>query len=222
MLSTIPEEVPVGDKTFRFDLFRKQIRLGEVLVDQWWMRTTELYRQRAHRDRIGGNYEALTSAYWALCRPDGIRDEQETYLLARLLPLVRNQGSRRIVADALVASLSKISKAVREAGVEDLDRFLRNPELPSLTPLEFSRRTADVLGPAPFTQDDRNDYFAFCKELFDPALSVLVENEQAAITRLGEAWQCLMRSVGRRPGKQREKQFLDIFSYEALWWALSP
>jgi hypothetical protein len=46
-------------------------------------------------------------------------------------------------------------------------------------------------------------------------LLILAKNEQGAFACLKETWQRLMRSVGRSRGNQREKQLLDILSYEA-------
>jgi hypothetical protein len=51
----------------------------------------------------GGDYEAITEAFWTLCRQASShveREVQESYLLARPLSHARNRGSRRIVADA--------------------------------------------------------------------------------------------------------------------------
>ncbi len=109
MKSDILQCVSVGEQGFTFRLCRKAEPLGPVKVDHWWMRTTELYGQRTQRRRQGGNHAAVTAAFWALCRQgDGPleRDVQESYLLARLLPDVRSQGSRRVVADACLAPMT--------------------------------------------------------------------------------------------------------------------
>jgi hypothetical protein len=68
MRSNIRERVSIGEQTFTFTLCRKAEQLGPVTVDHWWMRTTDLYRQRAQRGRKGGNYEAVIEAFWALCK----------------------------------------------------------------------------------------------------------------------------------------------------------
>jgi len=109
----IREEVSVGGRPFVFTLCRKEERLGDVPVDHWWMRATEVYGQRAHRGRGPGNHEALADAFWALCRREGSHTEadvRESYLLARLLPHVRSQGSRRVVADAFLTPGTQAAK----------------------------------------------------------------------------------------------------------------
>jgi hypothetical protein len=208
----------VGEQTFTFTLCRKAEQMGPVTVDQWWMRTTELYRQGTQRRRKGGNYEAVTGAFWALCREAGShveRDVQESYLLARLLPFARSLGSRRIVADAYLASRTKAARADREEAVHALDRLLRNCRTEAMTPLRFSRGTAEVIGPPPVPPELKQAYDLCCATLFDPAVAVLASDEHAGVARVLDGWRRLMRSVGRRSGRQVEKQVLDILSYEA-------
>jgi hypothetical protein len=218
MQSGIREQVGVGDQVFSFRLCRKKERYGDVTVDHWWMQITELYRQRLHRGRQGGNYDALTRAFWALCCREGSqteRDVQESYLLARLLPHGRSQGSRRIVADANVAPRTAVGRNAQAVAVEQLDEFLRAPGLEQLTALEFSRRTADVLGPPMLSDEVKEAYLRLCDELFGPAIAVVAEDEIAGFATLLAKWQQLMRSVGRRGGNVLQKQLLDILSYEA-------
>jgi hypothetical protein len=218
MRSGIRERVSVGEQAFTFTLCRKDEQLGPVAVDHWWMRTTELYRQRAQRRREGGNYEPVTEAFWALCRREGShveRDVQESYLLARLLPFARSQGSRRVVADAYLAPRTKAAREEREAAVTELDQFLRSCRTTTMTPLSFSRRTADVIGPPVLAAELEQTYRACCADLFDPAVAVLAADKDAGVARLLAGWQRLMGSVGRRSGRQAEKQVLDILSYEA-------
>jgi hypothetical protein len=218
MRSGICERVSVGDQAFTFTLCRKAEQLSPVLVDHWWMRTTQLYRQRAQRRNKGGNYEAVTEAFWALCRREGShveRDVQESYLLARLLPYARSQGSRRIVADACLTPRTRAAPEEREAAAKGLDRLLRHCRTATITPLSFSRRTADVIGPPVLAAELEQAYRVCCAELFDPAVAVLATDEEAGVARLLAGWQRLMRSVGRRRGRQAEKQVLDMLSYEA-------
>jgi hypothetical protein len=225
MISDIRERVSVGGQAFTFKLCRKAERLGPVAVDHWWMRTSELYRQRAQRPRRGGNYEALTEAFWALCRRGGShaeRDVQESYLLARLLPSARSQGSRRVVADACLAPRTSAARAGREAAVHELDELLRGCPTASMTPLEFSRRTADVIGPPVPAAGLEEAYRACCSELFDPAVAALAAGKEAGVERLLAGWGRLMRSVGRHGGRPLEKQVLDILPHLSRSYQLSP
>jgi hypothetical protein len=218
MRSGIRVGLSVAEQSFTFTLCRKAEQLGPVSVDHWWMRTTELYRQRAQRRRKGGNYEAVTEAFWALCRRAGShveRDVQESYLLARLLPFARNQGSRRIVADAYLTPRTRAARQEREEAVQELDQLLRSCRTATMTPLSFSRRTADIIGPPVLAAELQQAYLACCGELFDPAVSVLAADKEAGVARLLAGWQRLMRSVGCRGGRQAAKQVLDVLSYEA-------
>jgi hypothetical protein len=218
MESRIRERVAVSEQAFTFTLCRKAEQLGPVTVDHWWMRTTELYRQRTQRRRKGGNYEAVTEAFWALCRHGGShveRDVQESYLLARLLPYARSQGSRRVVADAYLSPRTKAARKEREAAVEVLDQLLQSGRTKTTTPLSFSRRTADVIGPPVLAAELKETYGAYCRELFDTAVTVLAADKEAGVARSLACWQRLMRSVGRRRGRPVEKQALDILSFEA-------
>src|SRR5262249_18699722 len=155
---------------------RKAEQLGPVTVDQWWMRTTALYRQRVQRRRKRGNYEAVTEAFWALCCHEGShreRDVQESYLLAQLLPYTRSQGSRRAVADACRGGRTKVARQQRELAVQELNQMLQSSRAQTTTPLSFSRQTADVIGPPVVPVELRETYEACCAELFDPAVTVL-------------------------------------------------
>ncbi len=81
--------------------------------------------------------------------------------------------------------------------------------------MSFSRRTADVIGPPVLDDELKETYQAYCAELFDPAVAVLADDEEAGIDRLRAGWQRRMRSVGRHGGRAVEKEVLDILSYEA-------
>jgi hypothetical protein len=218
MESDIRERVAVAKQTFTFKLCRKAEQLGPVAVDHWWMRTTELYRQRAQRRRKGGNYQAVTESFWALCCQEGShieRDVQESYLLARLLPYARSQGSRRIVDDAYLDRQTRGGREERKPSVKALNQLLQSARTESTTPLSFSRRTADVIGPPVLGPELIDTYQACCKELFDTAVTVMVADKEAAVAQMLACWQRLMRTVGRRRGRAVEKQVLDVLSYEA-------
>jgi hypothetical protein len=218
MESGIRERVSVGGETFTFTLCRKAERLGSMLVDHWWMPTTDLYHQRIHRHGEGANYKAVTEAFWALCRGGDShveRDVQESYLLARLLPFARSQGSRRIVADAYLAPKNRAPRAEREAAVNELNELLGRCGTATMSRRRFSRRTADIIGPPRLTRGLKQAYQICCADLFDPAVAVLLADKEAGVARLLSAWRRLIRTVGRRGGRPVEKQVLDILSYEA-------
>src|SRR5438128_1651748 len=142
MKSGIREKITVEGSPFEFSLCRKADQMGTVPVDHWWMRTTGLYCQRQQR-RPGGNHAAVTEAFWALCRQEGTHhdpDVQESYLLSKLLPHARSQGSRRIFADAYLESRGRASWTARQASVADLEQMVRACKKQGLTPLEFEEK----------------------------------------------------------------------------------
>jgi hypothetical protein len=99
--------------------------------------------------------------------------------------------------------------------IQELNALLSVPDLHPLTSLEFSRLTADVIGPAILPAALQSAYLECCEKLFGPAIAVVAEDVPASVERLLSGWERLMRSVGRRAGLQQEKQVLDILSYEA-------
>ncbi len=216
MESGIKQVVHMGDRVFSFELCRKSENFATVPIDHWWMRTTELYRQRAEAGTTG-KCRRHSRGVFALCQQagsDGERSNCEVYTLAHLLPCVRNQGSRRIVKDA-VPTCAAAGKAKREASDHELDQLLRCCESETLTELAFSRKTADVLGPPPLAPMVAAAYREFCQEFFDPVVDELLANSRKGITFALKAWQRFMTSIGRRGGRQQQKQVLDIISYEA-------
>ena len=180
MESGIREEVSVGHQRLAFLLCRKADQLGRVPVDHWWMKVTELYRQRAQRYRQKGNFEAVSEGFWVLCHAAGTHTEtdvQESYLLSQLLPWARSQGSRRVFADAYVESRSMANRHRRRKATEELDGWLRQTRGRSLSLIDFHRQTADVLGPPAFSPEVAQAYDEFCSDFFDKARAALAADE---------------------------------------------
>lgn len=102
MESGLIESVGVAGRTFDFSLCRKSERFGSVEVDHWWMPITDLYQQRQRRGH-DLNHRRVIDCFWAMVLNDGPNPEcdvRESYLLARLVPHVRSQGSRAVFSDA--------------------------------------------------------------------------------------------------------------------------
>jgi hypothetical protein len=208
----------VADQPLLFSLCRKAEQLASLPVDHWWMRTTALYAQRAQSNQAAGNFAAVTSGFWALCGREGTQHDsevQQSYLLARLVPFTRSQGSRRIFTDACLNPPRSGSRSPRQDWAEELEPLLRASRNERLSRLEFQRRTGDVLGPPPLAQEAVDTYLAFCQELFAPAQQRLPADEAGAVRQALACWQRWMRSIGRRRGREQEKQILDVLSYEA-------
>jgi hypothetical protein len=218
MESGIREAVVVEDSRFVFALCRKAEQMGPVPVDHWWMRATELYRQRAWRRQRGGNHEAVTEAFWALCCRGGAHHEsdvQESYLLSKLLPHARSQGSRRVFADAYLESRPRAGQVARLDSLADLGQMIRASNREGLTRLDFQRKTGEALGPPELAPEAVRAYQEFCEDLFGTARAALAADQRAGEAVAVAGWERVMRSVGRRGGQALQKQVLDILSYEA-------
>ena len=208
----------VTDQPLVFSLCRKAEHLGTVSVDHWWMPTTALYAQRARSNQAGGNFAAVTAGFWALCGRDGTQNDpevQESYLLARLVPFTRSQGSRRIFADACLSPPRGRSRLSAPDLAEELEPLLRASRTKRMNRLDFQRKTGDVLGPPQLAGEAVEIYLAFCRELFAPAQQRLLTDEAGAVEQALHCWQRWMRTVGRRRGRGQKKQVLDVLSYEA-------
>lgn len=217
MEKALEEQVVVGSRPFVFSLCRKREAMGRVPVDHWWMPVPALYDQRGNRGRGRGNYESVVDCFWAMCGHEGSTSEvdvQESYLLARLLPSARNQGSRRIFPDAHLESRAQASTESRMESVRELDSQLSSCREKTLGLVEFRDRTGEVLGPPRLTEEAIGEYETFSTTLLGPASAELAGDESKALERLLERWADFMRSIGRRRGNLLQKQVLDVISYE--------
>ena len=92
-------EITAPLSTFRFHLCRKPVQFGPFAFDHWWMNTSTLYGQR---NRPACNQDAVIDCFWAKCMQQGsVFDDQvqETFILAKLLPHARSNGSRKVFVD---------------------------------------------------------------------------------------------------------------------------
>jgi hypothetical protein len=217
MEGNLKEQVAVADQVFNFSLCRKQEKMGEIPVDHWWMNAPGLYGQRNHR-RGQGNYQAVTDCFWAQCREagsDADPEVQESHLLTMILPYARNQGSRRIFADAWPEPSSRANAPARREAVAQLDEMLRNSRGKELTRLQFRDQTGDVLGPPALTEEAKSEYWKFTNDFLGNTRAALDKDEAAGRQLALKYWDRCMKSVGRRADLAVEKQVLDVVSYES-------
>lgn len=84
---------------FSFELCQKPLSLGGLRIDHWWMPVTSLYRQRRRSSATAHNHSEILRLYWAAVQYENataVREAQERYLLASLVPYVRAEGSRTL------------------------------------------------------------------------------------------------------------------------------
>ena len=206
--SAFPATV-VGDVglRFRFSLFRKSICFGSATFNQLWMRPNSVYGQR-NSSRLNG--EAIVDYFWGVCLLDGhaamASEQQETYLLAKILPLVRSTGARRVFADARGRGIPK----VEAAEVAELDLLLAAGRENELSVSEFCRLTAPN-----FDSDVLSEYLDMSIELFSESLDHLLLEPQDAVQSMRSRWNTVNTRFGRRRGNKEKKHVLDLLSYEA-------
>lgn len=227
------EEFTLAGSTYPFSLCHKSEDFGAVPVNHWWMPVTELYAQRQQRRAVTGNHLAISDFYWAMCRDHGAtseRDAQERYLLARLLPTVRSQGSRNIFADPFLAGGTARDRCDR---VAELELLLGSSVRDEMTRAQFHERTLTLLGRPAYPQGTQDVYDSLASQLLDEACLVLGRGQTAeALAMVNNQWQQHQKRIGRRAGKAEAKLVLDVLSYEAraafhqcysvAWCALLP
>ncbi|HEY4261960.1 MAG TPA: hypothetical protein VGM98_17445 [Schlesneria sp.] len=143
-----------------------------------------------------------------------VRDAQERYLLASLVPYVRAEGSRTIFADAFLKKMSQVKQSATIRAFEsDILRPTRSARLSRRT---FSNQVWELLGRTKFPatiQDTYNEQLALT---LDEACLLLSSGDLDAAAALAlKEWRRLMRCIGRRAGNSEQKIALDVISYEA-------
>ena len=200
---------------FPFELCRKQTQLGELPIDQWWMRKRGLYGERGEDSP---NRQAVVDLYWALCLIDGSamtdRGPQESYILATLLPHARSGGSRRVFADASLTRDDENEDLDRVQIVAQLESMLKTSKTEGIDVLQFYGQTGNVLGPPEYGEQVWNCYREYAEELLGDTCSVLYRSETDGLQLALDRWREKLSKIGRRSGHAMEKSVLDILSYE--------
>jgi hypothetical protein len=233
MQSGLSELFEFGGKSFRFELCNKLEFFGSTTVNQWWMPVTELYAQREQKNAADQNHRMISDFYWMMCRAEkatDCRDAQERFLLAKLLPKVRSQGSRTIFADAFLRGGSVRERKQR---MEELDALLSQTQREFMTRAQFHQKTHEILGRQEYPSEIQHAYDELTSELFDQACVTLErDGVTEAVAILDTQWQQFQKEFGRRAGHAERKLVLDVLSYEAraafhhcysvVWCSLLP
>ncbi|MEQ8791400.1 MAG: hypothetical protein RIC55_34375 [Pirellulaceae bacterium] len=212
---------PAGDSSdgdvrsaFSFTLCRKELLLGQLPIDQWWMSQRGLYGER---NQDSPNRQEVVECYWSLCRREGSavddRSVQETYVLASLLPYARSNGSRRVFVDASLTR-QRGGELARRQLLEELEALLQSARHDELDVLQFYRQTADLLGPPVYGEEVRSRHRALTAEILHEASDACALSGTEGLRLATEAWREKMRKIGRRRGLEVDKQALDALSYE--------
>lgn len=194
---------------FEFRLARKQVRLGDSEFEQYWMPIYSLYGQR---NQAAVNQQPIVDYFWALCGRSGTESEaavQESYLLAKILPFARSNGSRRVFVDSFQTVAASCSRRMR-TWIADLEKLLAGSSSQGCDEVAFQRLTGDLIGPPEYDDDVRDRYEHFRAELFEEARAVIDKGGVAATELVLQNWRGLTNSIGRRRGNSDEKRILTF------------
>jgi hypothetical protein len=221
--------------SFSFELCNETATFDRVPVNYWWIDAATLYGQRGGSDRNG---QVMVEFYWASACEDAKRNSRiveddviGSYVLAKLVPYARSNGSRRVFADAVLGAKRQLRAAQNQA-ITDLDAQLDTNRGEMVSMDEFSKATGAVLGHSKLSDKVWATYEAFQKELLEDTRGAFYRWGAAGLNAALAKWQKWMESIARRPGHENEKWALDILSYEcraamhrcysATWSALLP
>ena len=210
------EQVRLVDRSsVRFELNRKQTKLGDVVIDQWWIPLPGLYGDRKRKNR---NYQEILDCFWGWCQHAGSaadnRHVQESFILATLLPEARSNGARRVFRDAFVTGPSKEAKLARYAEVPTLESMLKSTRQETLDSAAFIQKTGEILGAPEYDDEVRDCYDVISREIFDDACAALEKGDANGVRIALTDWRDKMRTISRRSGRKLEKRVLDVLSYE--------
>lgn len=200
-------------KVFPFRLRREDAVYGNVELPHYWIDQRGVYGDRKRSQSL---HRKLVDCFWAICMREGaVFDEgpQESYILANLLPYARSNGSRRVFVDALPAPEEKWPKNRKEL-ICNLDTLLKSSPSKMMTLTEFHDDTANAIGPLRYEEDVWSLYRNFQAELLVQGRERLEKEGPSGVEATRQLWVNWMNSISRRAGHQKEKQILDIFSYE--------
>lgn len=201
---------------YSFELGRKSVVFGDVPVQQFWMPLDSIYGRPKAQPR---NYEVLVELYWAQCMEAlTVFDDEvlDSYILAKLLPYFRRNGSRRIFADSILTYAYHFGERKQDQ-VRRLDDLLAASRHTALDIAKFHEHTNELLG-GNFKRTDE------AAAAYQELEAELLGEGRRAVQRWGvangmqvpiatvERW---MKTFARRRGHEAKKLALDILSYEA-------
>lgn len=193
-------------------LTMQPLDLGVCQIDQWWIERSQLYPTRQRAARM---YTPIVDAFWQLCRAESTDDDpqiRESYLLAKLLPQIRDQGARDVFRDSVIHRRS--SHRAKREDADQLEALLSRSFEPKSVEA-FHRLTADLLGPPDYTAEDMEHYYNMVEHLLAPGRALLsLAQPEVALAETERRWQSWMSQISRRSGKEDEKRVLDVLSYE--------
>lgn len=210
-----PEDshVKVG-RFYSFEFCRKSAVFDGVAVDQFWMALNSLYGRKGANPR---NYDLLVELYRGQCNKSAtiLHDEVvDSYILAKLLPYVRRNGSRHVFDDAILTSPQRFGERKQDL-VLRLESQLAASRHDELDLESFHRKTNVLLGKPDMPEAADAYYREMADELLSEGRQAFrnlgpVDGIQVAILKL-QSW---MKTFARRSGHEDQKSALNMLSYE--------
>jgi hypothetical protein len=203
----------IGARHYSFELFRKAAKFGDRPVDQFWMSLGSVYGRKGVQAR---NYDVIVEYYRERCQQAGTVHEDgvyDSYVLAKLLPYVRRNGSRRVFDDAILTSPKQLGLRSNDL-IRELDRSLAASRGESLDILSFHRATQKLLGAPEIPAAAAAAYQALAEELLGDGCRAVRNWGEAGMQIPVGIVQRWMSSFARHRGQEEKKLALDMLSYE--------
>jgi hypothetical protein len=207
------EPVTEAGRRFQFRLCRKEVVLGQLPLDHWWMDVRTVYGQR---NRSAANQTAVIECWWAFCWKYATvlhEEVQQSYILAHLLPYARGNGSRRVLVDAIPTRTKELA-ADKATVAAELERCLQGSQDEEHGLEAFRDMTANAIGPPVYGDEVWQCYNRLAADLLGQGCTAIQRDGQKGLEVALKIWKDWMKSIGRHRGHEIEKAVLDILSYE--------
>lgn len=212
---TMPEPDGPLRPIYKFDLLHQPVELGPYRFEQWWIDRGKLYPTR---NRSAPMYGPILNAFWDICRSASTHNDpevQESFLLAKLLPHIRIQKAAEVFLDSVTHQ--RVDWAPKREAAEELELILSQGTEP-MSIQRFHELTADLLGPPQYDDESWELYDVMAEQLLEQGRELLGASDtyaDEAVNDVRKRWENWLTNIGRRHGKEHQKQMLDILSYES-------
>lgn len=223
----------VGETSkFVFELSLNPISLGGRKLTQHWMSKRELYGNRG-RTKSFCNRDAVIRCFAEFCRRDGSLAEDsevlQSYILAHLTG-DRSNGARRVFLDSSLKHGIFDDGQHPDSWYPQLEAAIDRSRDQTIDPVSFHCKTVCLLGQEPYEREILELYDYLERQLFPWRDNRKLPSADSALQHAETVWKEELRKIGRRSGKEAEKQVLDMFArecrtafhraYSSVWYHL--
>lgn len=200
---------PGDPVVFPFKLCGKVAQLAHLQIPQFWIKRSDLLPRGK---RISPMFRSVIDYWWARYWADGgamTPAMQDLYLLANLLPFVRDHGSRDVVDDSVA------TREPDEGSVADLEETLAASRGKRLSALKFREATAQSIGPEVVPASTAALYSEITSDLLVPGRQALAERGKAGLQPVIATWKHWKKRFGKHGRSAEHRRVLDMLSYES-------